>query len=192
MSGYVHAVMSKTLWILIPVLGLQASGMWIGRGDRGVPSDAVPSDHVRVVSLAPSVTELLFALGADDHVVGVTDLCDYPPEATRIERIGGFGKPNMEKLLALAPDLVVVAGPARRDLIQSLHKSGMRTLVVQIRSFDEMLQTLRLIGQAVGMSPRRRHSSRGCKAISRQLLRRTPGLPASRLHGSSWNYGTSR
>ncbi|MCY2991470.1 MAG: cobalamin-binding protein [Planctomycetota bacterium] len=153
MSGYVHVVMSKTLWTLIAVLGLLASGMWIGRGDRGSPSASLPSAHVRVVSLAPSVTELLFALGAGDHVVGVTDRCDYPPEATRIERIGGFGKPNMEKLLALAPDLVVVGGPARRDLIQSLHKSGMRTLEVQIRSFDEMFQTLRLIGQAVGMSP---------------------------------------
>jgi iron complex transport system substrate-binding protein len=126
--------------------------MWIGRGGRDAPSAALPSDHVRVVSLAPSVTELLFALGAGDRVVGVTDRCDYPPEATRIERVGGFGKPNVEKLLALAPDLVVVAGPARRDLIQSLHKSGMRTLEVQIRNFDEMFQTLRRIGQAVGMS----------------------------------------
>jgi iron complex transport system substrate-binding protein len=98
------------------------------------------------------VTELLFALGAGDRLVGVTNRCDYPPEATRIERVGGFGKPNVEKLLALAPDLVVIAGPAGRDVSQALHKSGVRTLEVKIRSFEEMFQTLRQLGEAVGMS----------------------------------------
>jgi iron complex transport system substrate-binding protein len=144
--------MWRVFWALIAVVGLLAGGMWIGRIGRSASSAVAGGKRLRVVSLAPSVTELLFALGAGDRLVGVTNRCDYPPEATRIERVGGFGKPNVEKLLALAPDLVVIAGPAGRDVSQALHKSGVRTLEVKIRSFEEMFQTLRQLGEAVGMS----------------------------------------
>jgi iron complex transport system substrate-binding protein len=144
--------MWRTFWALITVIGLLVGGVWIGRVGRRAPSAVDPEKQRRVVSLAPSVTELLFALGAGDRVVGVTDRCHCPPEATRIERVGGFGKPNVERLLALAPDLVVIAGPAGRDLREALHKSGVRTLDVKIRNFEEMFQTLRQLGEALGMS----------------------------------------
>ena len=79
---------------------------------------------LRIVSLSPSVTEMLFLLGLNESVVGVTDHCDYPPEARRIERVGGLGKPSLEKLLSLAPDLIVGAGAERNDVLQALRKSG--------------------------------------------------------------------
>jgi iron complex transport system substrate-binding protein len=75
------------------------SALWLRGG--WTPSKDAPPARLRVVSLAPSVTEMLFALGAEDCLVGVTDRCDYPPAASMIERVGAFGMPNLEKLLAL-------------------------------------------------------------------------------------------
>jgi len=76
----------------------------------------------RIVSLSPSNTEILFALGLSDKVVGVTDYCNYPPEAAEKDSVGGFDKPNIEVILTLEPDLVLAGSlhdrgsdPARRE-----------------------------------------------------------------------------
>ncbi len=66
--------------------------------------DAPPK---RIISLAPNITEILFALDLGDRVIGVTRFCDYPPEATRKEKIGGLVDPNLEKIIALKPDLII-------------------------------------------------------------------------------------
>src|SRR4030042_545892 len=71
---------------------------------RVVHFDIVPQ---RIVSLAPSNTEILFALGLGDRVVGVTDYCDYPPEAREKTHIGGYWTPDVETIVSLAPRLVV-------------------------------------------------------------------------------------
>ena len=63
---------------------------------------------MRIISLVPSHTEILFALGFGDQLVGVTAHCDYPPEVDKIQRVGFFGKPNIEKILSLQPDLVLL------------------------------------------------------------------------------------
>ena len=106
-------------------------------------------DKLRIVSLAPSVTEILFALDLGDHIVGVTDRCDYPAEARRIEPVGGFGAPNVEKLLALNPDLVIAAGLEREEVAEVLRQSGIRVLDVRIRNFEELFDAIRQIGEAV-------------------------------------------
>src|SRR5690554_116180 len=71
-----------------------------------VRSETLPKTPARIVSLAPNVTEILFALGAGERVVGVTRYCDYPPAATRIARIGGMLDPDFEAMMAARPDLV--------------------------------------------------------------------------------------
>jgi iron complex transport system substrate-binding protein len=112
------------------------------------------TDKMRIVSLSPGVTEMLYVLGVGDSLVGVTDYCNYPPEAKRIERVGGLGKPNVEKLLALSPDLIVASGMERNDVLQMLRKSDIRVLKVKIESIDQMFEALRQLGDAVGKRPR--------------------------------------
>ena len=73
---------------------------------RGIPQ--------RIVSLAPSNTEILFALGLEDRIVGVTDYCDYPPAAAGIQKIGGYKTISVEKVLAADPDLILGAPGAAR------------------------------------------------------------------------------
>jgi iron complex transport system substrate-binding protein len=70
---------------------------------------AVPDNPVRVVSLAPSVTEIIFALGEGERLKGVTQQCDFPPEAASLPKIGSFVHPDLEKIAALEPDLCILA-----------------------------------------------------------------------------------
>ena len=110
-----------------------------------MPSTAAP----RIVSLAPSVTEVVFALGRGDLLVGATDRCDYPPEAMKIARVGGLGAPSVEKLLALNPGLVIAAGFEQPEVTEVLRRSGIRVLDLQLRNFEELFRAIRQIGDAV-------------------------------------------
>jgi iron complex transport system substrate-binding protein len=109
----------------------------------------------RIVSLAPSVTEILFALGVGDRVVGVSTYCDHPPEAAKIDRIGTFLQPNVERILARRPDLVIgVPSPTNRTSVEQLESLGARVLVVNPELVDEIFAAIRTIADAVGVPER--------------------------------------
>ena len=84
---------------------------------RSVKFDKIPK---RIVSLAPSNTELLYALGLGDMVVGVDDYSDYPAEAAKKAKIGGYNTTNLEKVVSLSPDFVLAAGITDPKLVQSI------------------------------------------------------------------------
>lgn len=116
---------------------------------RRLPDASPHGSGMRIVSISPSVTEMLFALGVGDSIVGVTDFCDYPPEAKAIERVGGFGTPSMEKLMALQPDLVIGTGVERAAATATLRRMGIEVLWIKTNSIPELFGALRQIGQAV-------------------------------------------
>jgi len=111
---------------------------------------SVSGGQLRIVSLAPSVTEMLFILNLADSIVGVSNCCDYPTEAKKIESVGDFGSPNIEKLLALQPDMVITTGFDRDDDAKILRASGIEVLELKINSFHEMFEAMRKIGQITG------------------------------------------
>ena len=104
----------------------------------------------RIVSLSPSNTELLFALGLGDRVVGVTDYCDFPPEALKKPKIGGFSNPDLEKLIALSPDLIVADQIHEKEVIPELERRGLPVLALDPRNMDQVLESIRLLGQVTG------------------------------------------
>ena len=105
----------------------------------------------RIISLAPSNTEILFALGLGDKVVGVTDFCDYPEEAKAIEKVGGI-EPNLEKIVALKPDLVLAIGgsPAQVEKAAEMEKLGLAVLVLEPGDIEGILANIELVGKAAG------------------------------------------
>ncbi|NPV52600.1 MAG: cobalamin-binding protein [Firmicutes bacterium] len=103
----------------------------------------------RIVSLAPSNTEILFALGLGDRVVGVTTYCNYPPEAAKKEKIGGFADPSIERIIHLDPDLVVGVKMGE-GIIRELQKLGIPVIVVEPKSFNDTLRVIRFIGRVTG------------------------------------------
>lgn len=113
----------------------------------------------RIVSTAPSITELLFALDLGDKVVGVTDYCDYPPEVVEmrengtIESIGGYWDPNLEKIVKLNADLVLLdAGvPAHQDLAGQLDSLNITAVALYPgKTIDEIYDNIRLVGKIAG------------------------------------------
>lgn len=104
----------------------------------------------RIVSLAPSNTEILFALGLEDRVVGVTDVCDYPPEVKNITRIGGYSSISIEKIAAARPDLVVASDITPQETVNRLRGLGLTIVVVSPRNIDDTLRDIRLVGTVTG------------------------------------------
>ncbi len=105
----------------------------------------------RIVSLAPSNTEILFALGLGDKVVGVTDSDNYPPAVQNIERVGGAysaESTNFEKIVALKPDLVLTINVA--SVISQLDKLGIPTVALQPKDMAGVLHDITLVGQITG------------------------------------------
>src|SRR5204863_9710766 len=108
----------------------------------------------RIVSTAPSVTEILFALGAGDQVVGDTAYCNYPEAAKRKPKIGGYTTPNIELILALNPDLVFV-NDSRRNVVEALRQTR-RIEVISLHpdSVYGIYQSIQTIAAKLGMQER--------------------------------------
>jgi len=120
-------------------------------------SEADAAEPQRLISLAPSVTETIFALGAGDRLVGVSVYCDYPPEVARIDRVGTFLTPNVEAILAKRPDLVVVVpSPGNQSPVEMLERLGLQVLVVDPNSIAEIDDSILTIGRAIGREPQAR------------------------------------
>ena len=105
----------------------------------------------RIVSLVPSVTEILFALGAEDRLVGVTDFCDYPPAARRKPSVGGMVNPNLEVVVSLRPDLVVATTEGNREeTFAQLRRLGIPTYLVAAHHVGDVTALVTRLGALAG------------------------------------------
>ncbi len=131
----------------------------------------------RIVSLVPSLTESLFALGLGDRVVGVTDYCVHPEEALRaLPRVGGTKNPDLEAIRALRPDLVLANREENTErAVRRLRRSGVRVYVTDVRSVGDALRTLEALC-ALGAPPQAREGVLG-------PLRRAVGRAAAARGG---------
>ncbi len=114
---------------------------------RSVNIEKVPQ---RIISLAPSNTEILFALGLGDRVVGVTEFCDYPPKAKDKEKIGGFSTPDIEKIIALEPDLILASSIHAKEIIPALEERGLTVFALGPQNLDGILADIRIVGEITG------------------------------------------
>lgn len=103
----------------------------------------------RIVSLTPSNTEILFALGLGDRLVGVTTYCDYPLEAKKKPKVGSL-KANVEQVVALKPDLVVAKWTLNKDAVVALRKLDIPVLCVEPESVDSVYKAIRIIARITG------------------------------------------
>ena len=101
---------------------------------------------IRIISLAPSITEIVFALGAGKQVVGVTNYCDYPPEAKDLSKVGGFLDSNFEAIVALQPT-IIFGLPEHGAMKERLTSFGLATLLVKQDSLKDIFNSIRLVGE---------------------------------------------
>jgi iron complex transport system substrate-binding protein len=118
------------------------------RWQRTAPAPA-PAGQ-RLISLSPTLTEILFELGSGNQLVGVTTYCVYPPEALAKEKIGDFVNPNFEKILELKPDLILAERWSSSKIVPRLRESGLRIVEISSpRSIADIYQVIAQAGQAL-------------------------------------------
>ena len=135
----------------------------------------------RIVSLAPSITEILFAIGAEDEIVGVTDFCNYPPAALEKPKVG-YSQPNLEVLVGLEPQLVL-APPSflRADLLAKLDQFKIPTFVLESKTVEGIYGHIQLVGRMVGRASEANAFAATMRKQVIDLTKRIDGRPRPTL-----------
>lgn len=142
--------------------------------DREVTIPRLPE---RIISLAPSNTEILFALGLGSKVVGVTDACDYPAEAEQVEKVSGYQGVDLEKVIAAKPGLVLADSITGQDVVNQLENAGIPVLAIRSDDIADVLQNIRLIGQATNAVRQSEELTDGLQARLDAVKAKLVGLP---------------
>lgn len=131
--------MSKKLFILIVIFLL----LGCDQEKQIFNQDKKP----RIISLAPAVTEILFKLGLENQIVGVTTYCDYPFETQRIEKVGTFSNPNIEKIISLNPDIIFATGLEQALCVEKLRNLNLNIYVSDPSNIKELFDSIKEIGK---------------------------------------------
>lgn len=118
----------------------------IGLNSQPIIQKSLRSTPQRIITLAPSFTEIAFALNLGDNIVAVTDYCDFPAEALNLPKVGGIIDPNLEAIVALHPDLVILLASQQRT-IKQLQQLNIPTLAVFNATLSDIQNAIHVIGQ---------------------------------------------
>lgn len=136
----------------------------------------------RIISLAPNITEILFALGMDEAIVGVTLNCNYPEKAKKKVPVGSYIRVDFERILSLKPDLVIATGAGNtRDMVNRLEGLGIPTYVIFPKKFDDVLQSILHLGQVVHREERASSIVQEMKERKQKVIEKTKSLPRPRV-----------
>jgi iron complex transport system substrate-binding protein len=140
-------IINSTLLIILTFFCV--SETWAGTVTDEIGREVnVKRSPQRIVSLAPGITETLYALNLDDKIVGVTTFCDWPAAARKKPQIGGFTNPSIEKIVSLKPDLIIATADGnRKETIQQLERIGLAVYVTNPADTDGILKSILHIGE---------------------------------------------
>ena len=142
----------------------------------------VPLSAKRIVSLAPSITEILFALGLNSEIAGVTDFCDHPEACLTKPKIGGFVNPSLERIVSLKPDLIIgIRDGNREETLQKLKDLGFSVYRVDPKGFDGVTKTIGNLGGITGREEAARRIVRTMTTKKEHILSLTRSLYKPRV-----------
>jgi iron complex transport system substrate-binding protein len=110
----------------------------------------IKKEPKRIVSLSPSTTELIYAIGAGKDVVGVTNYDDYPPEVKSVAKVGGYEGPNIETILAQKPDIVFASNLSGKDHMETIEKSGIPVVVLEAQNINQIYDSIKILAEITG------------------------------------------
>ena len=173
--------MKRALTVLFMIsCALLLSGISCRKGDTRGDAPRTGRSSTRIISLAPNITETLFALGLESRVIGVTKFCKYPPEATKKAQVGGFFDPNYEAMVALKPDLVILL-PEQEQAKKYLENLGIATLTVHNRLIGEILDTITVIGKTCGKESEAAEMVSGIRSRMETVKKKTESLKRKKI-----------
>ncbi|MGM0489193.1 MAG: ABC transporter substrate-binding protein [Planctomycetota bacterium] len=134
----------------------------------------LPREPKRIISIAPKNTELLFAVGAGEQVVGVTSYCNYPPEAQEVDQVGGFSTQSLsiEKIVSLKSDLILAAGSFHDSLIGELERLQIPVVAMGGESISDLFEEIQQVGRITG-------HARQAERLVRSLRKEIDGVKAT-------------
>jgi len=138
---------------------------------------------MRIVSLSPCNTEILFAVGAGDRVVGGTEYDTYPPEAVNLSKIGGFDTVNIEAVVNLSPDLVLADYGNGEGTVNALKNLGLTVVSLNPKTMDDILENIRLVGNITGNDDTAASLTADMTQQIRNITDMTEDIPNSRKPG---------
>jgi iron complex transport system substrate-binding protein len=181
--------MRKSIFPAVILLTISFLLLSVAEGQERLVTDEigrkvkVPLAPRRIVSLAPNITEILFSLGLDNEIAGVTDFCDYPEAALRKPRIGGYINPSLEKIILLKPDLILgIKEGSRKETLQSLVELGFSVYVIDPKGVEGAMKTLKNIGEVVGRREEATKIERTMAGKKEHLVSLTELLPRPRVY----------
>jgi len=137
----------------------------------------LPFPPKRIVSLAPNITEILFSLGLDEEIVGVSIHCNFPEKAKNRVQVGSYISLDFEKITSLQPDLIIATGAGNtRDMVGRLEKIGFKTYTIFPKNFDDILQSIGHIGEVVNREMEARRIVEGMGKRKQRVVGLTQGL----------------
>jgi len=140
---------------------------------REVTIAALPQ---QIVSISPGNTEIVFALGLEDKLVGVTEFCDYPPEALLKPQVGGFNTVDIERVVEIQPDLILASSIHENEALPRLEGLGLTVLAMSPQNLDEVLDAIALIGRCTGAQEQAAQLTAGMQQRIEAVTSRTAGL----------------
>lgn len=164
-------------WIAVAALAWAlGSDPATARVETREPSSTVQQTPHRIVSLVPAVTEMLFAIGAGDAVIGVSNFDHYPPAVESRTRVGALVDPDFERILALRPDLVIVYG-TQNDLVARLGRASVPVFNYEHAGLPDITSTIRKLGDRIGRSADAKREADRIEAGLAEFRRRASGQP---------------
>lgn len=147
----------------------------------------LPDGPMGIVSLAPSLTEIVFALGRGDWLAAVTDFCDYPPEARSKPKIGGPAAPDLERILQMRPDLVLATAEGNpRDRVAQLRRLDVPVFAVKPDGYAGILASIEAVGRALRAEEKAAALVRGIQDRVAAVRRAVSGRPRPRVLYLVW------
>jgi len=131
----------------------------------------------RYITLAPSTTEILFALGLDDEIVGVSSYCNYPIRAKSKEKVGEFSHPNIEKILSLKPNYVFCTGLEQTPIIAELKRQNLKVYVSDPKNVQELFNSIRDIGKITGKEKTAESLIKNMKQETEEVISKVKLIP---------------
>jgi iron complex transport system substrate-binding protein len=155
--------------------------------DQTGRSVRLASPPTRIISLVPGVTEILFAIGAQDRLVGVTDFCNYPPEARRKPSVGGMLAPSLETMVALRPGLVIATPSGNREeTVAQLERLRIPVYLVNPSGVADVLRMIEGLGEISGRHEAARQLAQGQRLRIRAVAERVAARPRPRVLYVLW------
>lgn len=143
----------------------------------------IESEPMRIISVAPSITETVFALGAGEKLVGRTDYCDYPQEAQKIESIGSLTEQNIEKIIDLKPDLVIASTHFKEEVLNKLEEADVKVAVFYgEQSFDGVYEVIQKVGKVLNKEDKAKNVITDMKNRVEDVLSRVKDLEKKEVY----------